>query len=221
MVERVDRGVGDILQALDRHGLSDDTIVVFTNDNGGEWLSNNRPLFHRKLTVWEGGIRVPTLIRWPGRIPAGRVSAQVGITMDLTASILAAANITIPSDARLEGIDLFPILRGQAAEVERTLFWRTTVFNQNQRAVRRGNWKLLVDGTHVMLFDLAQDPGEHNDLANQRQDVARQLRPLIAEWERDVDAEAVVNDPAAAAAAAGRGRGAAPAGGRRGAPPER
>ena len=72
MVERVDRGVGEILQTLDRLGLASNTIVIFTNDNGGEWLSNNGPFFNRKWTVWEGGIRVPALIRWPGRIPPAR-----------------------------------------------------------------------------------------------------------------------------------------------------
>ena len=74
--------------------------------------------------MWEGGIRVPALIRWPGRMPRGKVSGQVGITMDLTASILAAAGARAPADARLEGINLFPILEGQAPQVERTLFWR-------------------------------------------------------------------------------------------------
>ena len=204
LVERVDRGVGEILQTLTRLGLANDTIVIFTNDNGGEWLSSNRPLFHRKLTTWEGGIRVPALIRWPGRLPAGRVSDQVGITMDLTASILAATRTPVPPDARLEGIDLFSILGGQDPEAERTLFWRTTAYGQNQRAVRRGDWKLLVDGSHVMLFNLKDDVGERNDLANTRQDIAKQLRPLLAEWERNVDAEAAINDPAAAAAQSGR-----------------
>ena len=90
MVERVDQGVGDILDALDCLGLAENTLVIFTNDNGGEWLARNDPLFHRKWTVWEGGIRVPALARWPARIPVGRVSDQVGITMDLTVTLLAA-----------------------------------------------------------------------------------------------------------------------------------
>ncbi len=90
MLERMDEGVGRVLEALDRLGLRQNTIVIFTNDNGGEWLSDSGPLFHHKGSVWEGGIRVPAIIRWPGHIPAGGVSAQVGLTMDLTASILAA-----------------------------------------------------------------------------------------------------------------------------------
>ena len=99
--------------------------MIFTNDNGGVGLSHSAPLFHRKFSAWEGGIRVPALIRWPGRIPAGTVSTQVGITMDLTASILAATATPVPSGARLEGINLFQILQREAPEVERTLFWRT------------------------------------------------------------------------------------------------
>jgi arylsulfatase A-like enzyme len=105
MLERADQGVGRILAALDKLGLRDNTLVIFTNDNGGEWLSRNAPLFHNKSSVWEGGIRVPTVVRWPGRIPAGRTSAQVGATFDLTATILAATGTKVPADARLDGID--------------------------------------------------------------------------------------------------------------------
>jgi arylsulfatase A-like enzyme len=190
MVERVDRGVGDILRALDRLQLSDNTIVIFTNDNGGEWLSNNGPLFNRKWTVWEGGIRVPALIRWPGRIPRGTVSDQVGITMDLTASILAATGTTVPPETRLDGVNLFPIWEGKAPKTERTLFWRTDVGGHSQKAVRSGDLKLVVDGNHTFIFDIRTDAGERRDLASRRHDVAERLRGLLADWERDVDAEA-------------------------------
>jgi arylsulfatase A-like enzyme len=190
MVERVDRGVGEVLRALERRGVANSTIVIFTNDNGGEWLASNAPLFNRKLTVWEGGIRVPALIRWPGRIQAGKVSDQVGITMDLTASILAATGTAVPVEARLEGINLMPILEGRAPEVERTLFWRTTTGNRSQKAVRRGDWKVVIDGTHTFVFNIRADISERQDLASRRQDIAQKLQPLLADWERDVDAEA-------------------------------
>jgi len=198
MVERVDRGVGDLLRTLDRLGLAGNTIVIFTNDNGGEWLSNSAPLFNRKWTVWEGGIRVPALIRWPGRIPAGRVSDQVGITMDLTASILAATGTLVPADARLDGMNLFPILEGRIPEVERTLFWRTSAGGWFQKAVRRGDWKLMIDGNHTFVFDLRTDLGERHDLAARRQDIARQLRALLAGWESEIDADAGTTQRAAA-----------------------
>jgi arylsulfatase A-like enzyme len=190
MVERMDQGVGEILQKLEMLGMADDTIVIFTNDNGGEWLANAAPLFNRKTTVWEGGIRVPTLIRWPGHIPAGKVSGQVGITMDLTASMLAVAGAAVPAAAQLEGINLFPILEERTAEVERTLFWRSTSYSFQQRAVRSGDWKLVVDGNHEFVYDIRRDISERNDLASGRQEIAQRLRTLLNEWEADVDAEA-------------------------------
>ena len=208
IVERVDDGVGEILATLDRLGLTDNTLVIFTNDNGGEWLSRNDPLFHRKWTVWEGGIRVPTLMRWPGRIPEGRVSDQVGITMDLTATILAVAGAVAP--ANLEGIDLMPILTGVAPEVERTLFWRTTAGGQNQRAVRSGDWKLVIDGNASFVFNLRTDPGERNDMAKLRQDVAARLRPMVDDWVAEIEAEAVergLREPAPVRGRGGAGRG--------------
>ncbi|MBK8248454.1 MAG: sulfatase-like hydrolase/transferase [Gemmatimonadetes bacterium] len=108
MVERADAGIGELVRLVDSLGIARNTLVVFTNDNGGEWLSRNAPFRHRKWTLWEGGIRVPTIMRWLGRIPAGRTTAQVGITMDLTATIAAAAGATVPRDAGHEGVNLLP-----------------------------------------------------------------------------------------------------------------
>lgn len=189
MLERADQGVGRILRALDSLGLRQDTIVIFTNDNGGEWLSRNTPLFHHKGTVWEGGVRVPAILRWPGHIPAGSVSGQVGITMDLTASILAATRTPVPAEALLDGIDVLPVLEGRVPEIERTLFWRV-IGNRAQRAVRSGDWKLLFDGGRPMLFNVRTDLGERNNMIGQRPDIARRLQPLLAGWEKDVDDEA-------------------------------
>jgi arylsulfatase A-like enzyme len=190
VLERADQGIGRVLATLAARGLDRNTIVVFMNDNGGEWLSRNAPLFHRKDSVWEGGVRVPAIMRWPGRIPAGKTTPQVGSVMDVTATLLAAGGATVPADARLEGMDLLPILEGKAAPVERTLFFRNTVGGRQQRAVRKGNWKVLVDGPNTFVFDLSKDVGERNDLASSRQDIARALRPLLAAWEKDVDDEA-------------------------------
>jgi arylsulfatase A-like enzyme len=197
VLERADHGVGQIMEALRRHRLDRNTLVIFTNDNGGEWLSRNAPLFHRKGTVWEGGIRVPAIMRWPGRIPAGHTTRQVGITMDLTRSILSAAGAVVPDEAKLEGIDLLPIVERRAPAVGRTIFFRVTGQQRPQRAVRMGDWKLLVDGppvsatsSTVFLFNLRQDIGERRDLSAQRTDLVRQMRALLSAWEADVDAEA-------------------------------
>jgi arylsulfatase A len=187
MLERADRGVGEILAALDRRGAAGNTLVIFTNDNGGEWLSRNAPLFHRKGSLWEGGIRVPLILRWPAALPRGRVSGQVAITMDVTASILAAAGARTPSGYGPDGIDLLPILRGKAPPVERRLFWRWARPTRQQRAVRSGRWKLLDDAGQLLLFDVGADPGERTDLAARRPDLVATLKRLLADWEADVD----------------------------------
>ena len=196
MLERADQGIGRILGLLDRLKLAANTLVIFTSDNGGEWLSRNAPLFHRKSTLWEGGIRVPLLMRWPARLQAGMTSPQVGITMDLTASILAAAGVQPPSSDRPEGVDLIALLQ-KGTIVERTLYWRmppapgaTATPPATQRAVRRGDWKYIDDRGQYFLFDLRTDPGERHDLAQQHGDRIRELRSLVAKWEADVDAEA-------------------------------
>jgi arylsulfatase A-like enzyme len=145
--------------------------------------------------LWEGGIRVPLLLRWPARLAAGTTSSQVGITMDLTASILAAAGVKPPDNDRPEGIDLLgPLQKG--TPVDRTLFWRMPPAPGaagtppvTQRAARRGNWKYIDDRGQYLLFDLRTDPGEHQDVAHQHADLVRELRSLVAKWEADIDAE--------------------------------
>lgn len=187
MLERADQGVGNILATLDLLGLSKRTLVIFTNDNGGEWLSRNAPLSARKSTLWEGGIRVPLIMRWPGRLPANKTSHQVAITMDLTASILDATRSPVPSDYHLDGVSLLPALSGRTPMVERQLFWRLRP-RLGQRAVRSGNWKLLQDGAFYYLFDVANDPGERNDLTTAHLDLVRKLNAALDAWEKDVDA---------------------------------
>jgi len=189
ILERADRGVGNILRALDSLGLAGNTIVIFTNDNGGEWLSRNTPLFHNKSSLWEGGIRVPAIIRWPGHIPPGTVSGQVAITMDLTASVLAATHTPIPPNAALDGIDIFPVLERHAPRIERTLFWRVSGVRQ-QQAVRSGDWKLLFDDGRPMLFNVRTDLGERTNMIGAHPEIAQRLRPLLDKWQHDVDAEA-------------------------------
>ena len=189
MVEHMDQSVGAILQALDRQGLTERTLVVFTSDNGGERLSRMEPLAHRKGTLWEGGIRVPGIVRWPGRVPAEQESDQPVITMDFTASILAATG-TKPSPNRpLDGIDVLPILAGEQSLVDRAFFWRIDRADRKQQAVRVGNWKYLRDGGIELLFDLSQDAGERHDLAFAQPERLNQLRQLLLEWGQEMDRE--------------------------------
>lgn len=190
MIERMDEGVGKILATLERHGLTRNTLVIFTNDNGGEWLSNNAPFFHRKDTLWEGGIRVPMILRWPASVPAGGTNTTPGITMDITATILGVTRAPVPEDAALEGRSVIPLVEGRRPAGERPLFWRIAVPTRQQRAVRQGDWKLLIDGDDLLLFNVRTDPGERRDLAARNPTTVRRLRALLDAWEKDVDAEA-------------------------------
>ena len=191
ILERADYGVGEILAALDSLGLSSSTLVIFTSDNGGEWLSRNAPLTNRKGTLWEGGIRVPLILRWPDALPAGQTSSQVAITMDLTASILAATNTRAPAGHRLDGINILPVLRGETEPVGRDLYWRVNRPDRRQRAIRSGGWKLLQDADSLELFDLRHDPGERSDLAAQHPDVVSRLRHMVDQWEAEVNQKSV------------------------------
>ena len=186
MLERADQGIGRILATIDRLGLRQNTLVIFTSDNGGEWLSHMGPLFHRKRALWEGGLRVPCILRWPAELKAEQVSTQPAITMDLTATILRAARVTASKDTPLDGIDLLPLLK-QATVMDRTFYWRG-VRNRNERAVRHGRWKYIADSPLFpgMLFDVTKDPGERNDLAAKHPDVLDGLARRHAEWERQV-----------------------------------
>ena len=188
MVERLDLAIGRLLEALDRGAHSPQTLVIFTNDNGGERLSNNGTASHRKMTLWEGGVRVPAIMRWPGHIRPRTTTAQVAITMDFTATMLEAARVPSPPlSPPLEGIDLMPILTRQSPVRERTLFWRYIHHPLRQKSARQGRWKYLLDGIDESLFDLETDPSERTNLASQHPAKLRQLRVLLANWEAGVD----------------------------------
>jgi len=184
MLEAMDAAVGRVLGTLDRLGLAQNTLVIFTNDNGGERLSDGGPFRHHKATLWEGGIRVPGIVRWPGKAPRGKVSAQVCMSMDLTATIAAAcgAKAVDPFD----GIDLLPMLAGRTPIQERDLFWRINQPNQRVRAVRSGKWKYILDGGINNMYDLSNDPGETRDLYSVYPDVAARLKKKLEDWEKSL-----------------------------------
>ncbi len=189
MVERVDDGLGMIFAALEKHRLLDNTMIVLSSDNGGERYSDNSPLFHHKSTLWEGGIRVPCLMSLPGKIPAGTVTRQVGITMDLTATFAALAGVNAPADRPFEGINLLPVVTGEKTAQARTLCWRIDRKGREQKAVRHSHWKYIQDGNVEMLFDLDADISERRDLQFKQPAVFAELKRHLADWERDLAQE--------------------------------
>jgi arylsulfatase A-like enzyme len=184
MLERADDGVGAILAALERRGLTDRTLVIVTSDNGGERLSQPGPLRGVKGILLEGGIRVPCIARWPGRLPAGKESAVPAMTVDLTATILAAARAGHPAGRPLDGIDVVPILDGSMPAPDRTLFWR--IDRYGQRAARKGKWKYISHPGGELLFDLDADVGERHDLSGRHPELVDELREAVDRWEADV-----------------------------------
>ena len=160
--------------------------MVLSSDNGGERLSDNRPLTHKKSTLWEGGIRVPCLMRWPARLPQGSVVEQSVITMDLSAMFAAIAGAAPPPGAAFDGIDLLPTLTGKTLPQERTLFWRIDRPARQQKAGRHGDWKYLQDGNVEMLFNLRHDVSERNALYRHHPDVMADLKERLAAWEADM-----------------------------------
>ena len=177
MVERMDLQVGRVLKALEVNQLQDDTIVVFTSDNGGERFSNTWPFTGKKGELLEGGVRIPVIIRWPGHIPPGRAHDQVMISMDWLPTLLAAAGSSPDPAYPTDGMSLLPALMQNAPPVPRKLFWR---YKSNaQRAARDGDFKLLKILGNTFLFNVVEDPLERANLKERRPDV---FNRMVGEW---------------------------------------
>jgi arylsulfatase A-like enzyme len=147
-------------------------------------VGSNGPLRGEKGDLHEGGHRVPALANWPGKIAPGQVSPATAMTMDLLPTLLAVSGVPRPADLRIDGVDLSGgLLRGETIG-ERSLFWR----DADQKAVRRGEWKLVLGSTGAELFNLYDDIGEHRNLASARPEKVWELRGELAAWERDVAA---------------------------------
>jgi len=184
MLEAENNAIGKVLDELERRKLADNTIVVFVSDNGGARnnASNNGILRDYKQSVYEGGIRIPFLISWPGRLPANKVSKEPVMFMDLMPTLVAATGGRMPAGRTYEGRNLLPVLTGQAkGPVHDALFWDGA---EEKTAVRSGRWKLVNNKGKIELFDLDADPGEKTDLTAAKPEVAAQLRQKFDTWSK-------------------------------------
>ena len=180
MIHHMDEGIGQLVETLRAEGLLDNTLIVFTSDNGGERFSDNWPLVGGKMDLTEGGIRVPWIAHWPARIAAGGVSPQACMTMDWSATMLDAAGVAAHPDYPLDGVSLLRVLGDVAQRFARPLFWRMN--HRGQRAHRDGDWKYLrVDG-HDYLFNLSQDERERANLAAREPERLAALRDAWEAW---------------------------------------
>ncbi|MEK7795750.1 MAG: sulfatase [Candidatus Hydrogenedentota bacterium] len=183
MISALDDGVGRILRALEQTGLRERTLVAFLSDNGCALYANvcdNRPLRLGKTYLFEGGVRIPFAVQWPGKLPSGLRYDQPVVSMDLFPTIAAITGAEVPSDRTIDGTNLLPYLTGQKDEApHETLFWR----NGPNKAMRKGNLKLFFDQDFTALYELGDDVGETKNLAAERPEVVEQLKKLYAEWE--------------------------------------
>jgi arylsulfatase A-like enzyme len=177
MIEELDLQVGHVLEALQKRGIADNTIVVFTSDNGGERFADTWPFTGRKTELLEGGLRIPAIVRWPDRIPRGQTTHQVAISMDWLPTLLAAAGTKPDPAYPSDGINLMPTLTAAAPPVERKLFWR---YKANaQHASRDGDFKFLKILDNTFLFNVVDDPMERANLKDRHKDIYDRLE---AEW---------------------------------------
>ena len=180
MVVRLDENIGRVLDAVKAGGLSENTIVVFTSDNGGERYAKTWPLTGMKTELLEGGLRVPTLVRWPARVAAGQVSDQVVVTMDWLPTLLSACGSAPDSSYTPDGDNLVPVMTGKMTPYSRKLFWRYKF--AAQRAVRDGDWKYLRIAGNEFLFNIVADPRERANLKKKHSDVFERLKSDFEAW---------------------------------------
>lgn len=189
MLEDLDSEVGRLLKALEENNLAKDTLVIFVSDNGGfAKAANMGPLRGAKSSTLEGGIRVPLIIRWPGRIDSGKTNDQVCATFDLTCSILNLAQAKTPAKL-LDGFDVIDHVAKQKPNFNRTLYWRGKRGERTWWAVRDGDLKYIrkTEGhTEEWLYDLSNDIGESNDLSQRNPAQVTRLKKLLADWEKQV-----------------------------------
>lgn len=196
VIETLDAVVGRILDRLDALHLTDRTLVVFTSDNGGlhvpeglhQRITHNGPFRAGKGFLYEGGLRIPLLVRWPGRVEAGRVVDAPVVNTDWLPTLLEAAGLPVPAD--LDGRSMTDLLTRGRGDGERTFYWHFPHYNNQggrpSGAVRSGNWKLIefYDHDRVELFELERDPGETRNLAEEHPERVRQLLSLLRDWRK-------------------------------------
>lgn len=183
-VTEMDHAIGDVMDRLEQYGVSDSTLVVFFSDNGGGGGADNSPLKGHKAQMWEGGIRVPCLVKYPSALPAGSVSDAFLTSLELVPTVLAVTPATSPDGVVLDGYNMLPTLAGNDAEPRTEMFWQ----RRADRAARIGDWKWVDTPKGGGLFDLSKDVGERNDLSGAHSDKLAELKSAFDEWTEQMKA---------------------------------
>ncbi len=207
LLEELDQSVGRIAEAVDRAGLAENTLILFLSDNGGieheqsgRVVTSNKPLRGEKGTLYEGGIRIPAIARWPGKVPTASECAQPIITTDLYPTLLDLASLSQPPDSSLDGVSLAELLTDPTKPITRdSLHWHLPHYHHGSpaSAIRRGDWKLIefFEDNSLQLYNLGTDPGEQTNLATREPARAQELQAALAQWRTQVGARMPVPNP--------------------------
>jgi len=180
----MDEAIGQMLGLLEQHDIADNTIVLFLSDNGGsKGAADNGPLRRGKGSLFEGGIRVPCIVRWPGVIPAGTVCDESLTAMEIFPTLCRAARVQTPEGVVLDGFDMTPVLAGKQKSLREEMFWQ----RRGNKAARVGNWKWVESWRGSGLFDLSTDIREQHDLSKDKPDVLHRLKARFAAWRKRMD----------------------------------
>ncbi len=183
LITQMDGAIGALLEQVRKLGLDDNTLVLFTSDNGATGPGTNGPLRGLKGDLFEGGIRMPLIARWPGRFPKGVVCREFASTLEFFPTFVAAARGAPPPGVKLDGFNLLPVLEGRAGSPRKEFFWQY----RSDRAARVGQWKWVQSRRAGGLFDLASDLGEKRDLSAEKPDVLAMMKARWTAWRKEMD----------------------------------
>lgn len=180
----MDEVIGAVMESVEKAGQTNNTLILFMSDNGGSGNGGNAPLRGSKSTMWEGGLRVPFIARWPGKLPAGKVSGEFLTSLELAPTLLAATDAKAPEGVKLDGFDMMPVLLGEVKSPRTEMFWQ----RRSDKAARHQNWKWLESAKGHGLYDLSTDTGETRDLSKEKPNIARMMQQKFSAWRKEMDA---------------------------------
>ena len=183
-VTAMDAAIGRLLDLLEDHGVADNTIIIFFSDNGGGSSADNAPLRGRKGQMFEGGIRVPCIVKWPGKIPAGTTSNAFLTSLEIFPTLCAATGAVPPKGVPLDGFDMLSVLQGKRASARTEMFWQRKL----DKGARVGHWKWVESSRGNGLFDLRHDIGERRDLSKERPEILKRVQARFANWKKQMQA---------------------------------
>lgn len=183
-ITSMDAAIGELLDMLQALGLERDTLVLFLSDNGAGRIGDNAPLRGYKADLWEGGVRVPFIARWPGQLPAGGVTDEFLTALEIFPTLIAAAGAKPPEGVILDGFNMLPVLQGRVKSPRTEMFWERRQF----KAARLGNYKWVDMGQSGGLFNLSRDISEQHDLSSEKPGVLHRLKSQFAAWKKEMDA---------------------------------